>query len=567
MKVKSKDSPINENKSQITTMFSDKILIGAHVFLYLGLIADYFFKLSYNGNLLIWMIIITSGVIGSYFYSVSTNIKSLSRFGLYFAIINHLVVSVGLIFIVPISDPYILLLPLLLFSDGFRFGTKGVLINLGTQSLTVILAFIVQHGLNDQTIFSDILLNLVLLNFIGIFIWRMLVADYLERKLINQVRGEAQLEKDRLRSLINSMDAAVIATNSMGNITMYNGATLALLNTNLSLENQPLNKVLALTDEKGQDLDIIAEAKASNLVLRRNDVVLRLNSQDSLNLGISVAPVKQSYGQKIGEGFVITIRDITKERSLDEQKDDFISVTSHELRTPVAIIEANLSTALLGAMSKGMKKKTRDLITAAHDNTIFLANLISDLATLARAEKEFLDIDLKTIDPGEVLEEIVKDYSNEAEVKGLKIVIDPKKDYHKLLTSELYVHEVLQNFITNSIKYSKKGVITIGADTGIDNAIRFWVKDNGIGMSTSDKKNIFTKFFRSEDYRTRETGGTGLGLYIAKKLAERMGGKVWCESELNKGSVFYLEIPPIGALSTDHKKITQAEIEDVADSL
>ncbi len=567
MKIRSKDSSTNNHMLQVATIFSDKILIGAHVFLYTGLLVDYFLRLSYNGNLLVWIIIITSGVIGSYFYSVSTNIKSLSRYGLYFATINHLVVSIGLIFIVPIIGPYVLLLPLLLFSDGFRFGTRGVLVNLVTQSVTVVLAFIVQHGFTDRPILADILLYLVLLNFIGIFIWRMLIADYLERKLINQVRGEAQLEKDRLRSLINSMDAAVIATDSTGKITMYNGATLALLNTNLSLDNQPLSKVIALVDEKGEALDIIAEAKASNLVLRRNDVVLRLNKEDSLNLGISVAPVKQSYGQKIGEGFVITIRDITKERSLDEQKDDFISVTSHELRTPVAIIEANLSTALLEAMSKGMKKKTRDLITAAHDNTIFLANLVSDLATLARAEKKFLDIDLKTIDPGEILEEIAKDYKNEAEVKGLKIVIDKNKDYHKLLTSELYVHEVLQNFMTNAIKYSKKGVITIGSDTGSDNAIRFWVRDSGIGMSVADKKKIFTKFFRSEDYRTRETGGTGLGLYISKKLTERMGGNIWCQSELNVGSTFYLEIPAVGALESDHGKVTQAEIEDVASSL
>ncbi len=107
----------------------------------------------------------------------------------------------------------------------------------------------------------------------------------------------------------------------------------------------------------------------------------------------------------------------------------------------------------------------------------------------------------------------------------------------------------------------------IGAETGKDSATRFWVKDTGIGISVTDQKKLFTKFFRSEDYRTRETGGTGLGLYIAKKLAERMGGRIWCESELNVGSTFFLEIPPVGALKSDHSKVTQAEIEDVASSL
>jgi signal transduction histidine kinase len=110
-----------------------------------------------------------------------------------------------------------------------------------------------------------------------------------------------------------------------------------------------------------------------------------------------------------------------------------------------------------------------------------------------------------------------------------------------LYTSRLYLQEILQNFITNAIKYTKTGGITLSAGN-VRGGVRFAVADTGIGINTSDLKKIFDKFFRSEDYRTRENSGTGLGLYVTQKLAKKVNAKIEVESKIDHGSTFYLTV-------------------------
>lgn len=536
-------------------------------FILLGAFAvDFFVRRSYGMEFqfIILTIVVAAGL--AYFLlpgkSHPDSLRSLAV-----SVINHIIAFLALIFVVPIFGPYILILPLIMLSDGFRYGVSGILWNLFAQTVALVAAVIYQYDVLSTSVLSDSLLYLLLLDFTGIFLWRILRADYQDRLKLEALRASTRLEQDRLRSLINSMTEAVIATDNKGKITVYNGATLSLLDTNSSLLGSKLSEVLKITDSQGKKLDLIDAAHKSNLSMTRSDAVLKLSDADSLILEVNLAAVRPSYGQSIGEGFVITLRDITKEKSLEEQRDDFISVTSHELRTPIAIIEANLSTSLLENMSKGMQEKTKKLVEAAHDNVIFLANLVGDLSTLARAEKNFLDLAITKLKPREIIEHIKTDYEKEAKDKGLGIKIENGSKINDILTSDLYLKEILQNFMTNAIKYSKKGSITLGCSSDEKGNVKFSVKDTGIGVSAADQKMLFSKFFRSEDYRTRETGGTGLGLYISKKLAERISGKIWCESKLNEGSTFFLEVPSIGGLAEDKAEVAQVEIDEIASNL
>jgi len=122
----------------------------------------------------------------------------------------------------------------------------------------------------------------------------------------------------------------------------------------------------------------------------------------------------------------------------------------------------------------------------------------------------------------------------------LKSEIDPALEI--LHSSKLYAREVLQNFVTNAIKYTETGSVTIGAKPR-DKGILFWVQDTGIGISKSDQDKVFDKFFRSEDFRTRQNNGTGLGLYVTMKLARLLHAEINMQSELNKGSRFDIYIP------------------------
>ena len=167
--------------------------------------------------------------------------------------------------------------------------------------------------------------------------------------------------------------------------------------------------------------------------------------------------------------------------------------------------------------------------------------MINDLSTLSRAQRgvgqENEDIDLK-----QLAEKLYHEYTPQAETKGLRLILDTSHNLKSISTSRLYLEELLQNLITNAIKYTEEGDITLSIKQK-DDLVTFSVKDTGIGISRSDQKKIFQKFYRSEDYRTRETSGTGLGLYVSAKLSEKMNTKIELVSRLNHGSTFYFSLP------------------------
>jgi signal transduction histidine kinase len=273
------------------------------------------------------------------------------------------------------------------------------------------------------------------------------------------------------------------------------------------------------------------------------DLLLHYGDDSKANLYLSIAPVHLGYGSASGDhGYVLLIRDITREKSLEEERDEFISVVSHELRTPIAITEGNISNALYIATKDGDIQAVQDALKAAHDQTLFLAGLVNDLSTLSRAERGVLQVDVEAINPHQLVEDLAKTYTDQAAAKNLKLhtKLDPRLEV--LHSSTLYTREILQNFITNAIKYTETGSVTIGAKTD-PKGVRFSVSDTGIGISKSDQEKVFDKFFRSEDFRTRQNSGTGLGLYVTMKLARLIHAEISVESELNHGSIFTIFIP------------------------
>jgi two-component system, OmpR family, phosphate regulon sensor histidine kinase PhoR len=412
-------------------------------------------------------------------------------------------------------------------------------------------------GTNSQDPKSPSLLNR-LLGSIG--------RGHKERQILANLQATMAQEHDKLAALLNTIDTGVLTTDSEGIITLYNSAALSILNITISISGQQLTDILKLVGPDQRPVDLVKEVKTQNRPIEHIDTTLAISDKESIALQVVIAPIASSYGKK-REGYVITLRDITKQKSLDDQRNEFISVTSHELRTPIATIEASLSSVLVGEISEGIKPEALKMLDMAHKNTIYLGNLVKDLATLARAEGQYLGIDIKPVDPKKVVEEVVANYQKQAENRSLSLTVRPIVDLRPVLSSEIYISEIIQNFVTNAIKYTDKGAITVGAERAENNGVRFWVEDTGVGISHTDQKKLFTKFFRVEDFQTRETGGTGLGLYITKKLAERINGKVWCVSELGKGSTFFLEVPPISGRKTDARKISDAEIEDFANSL
>lgn len=344
-------------------------------------------------------------------------------------------------------------------------------------------------------------------------------------------------------SLINSMADGVIAVDRFTNVVLYNGAALNILDLNSSMNGQPLDKILKPSDKNGQPVDIIDYVR--KIKIPTVDESLRLTYEDgsTINLYLSVSPVVPGYGGTHRQsGYVLVLRDITREKSLEEERDEFISVVSHELRTPIAIAEGNISNAQFVAEKTGDPEQIKKALHDAHEQVLFLADMINDLATLSRAERGKLNVEVENINVHDFVQELVTGYQKQAEKRGLKLSARLDPHLELLASSSLYVREIMQNFITNSLKYTEHGSVTVSAKPR-EGGVEFAVHDTGIGISKSDQEKVFDKFFRAEDYRTRKASGTGLGLYVTMKLARLIHAEISLESELNHGSTFTIFIP------------------------
>lgn len=354
--------------------------------------------------------------------------------------------------------------------------------------------------------------------------------------------ASAEFERQRLMSLINSMADAVIAVNENVKIVLYNAAALNIFDTNKSLVDLPISEVVRIVDKNNQPFDLKHFVLSSRTQQTNRDYRFAYPDGSTINIYLSVAPVKLGWGKKGSQGYVILMRDITREKSLEEERDEFISVISHELRTPIAISEGEVSNALFLAQKIGANKQVADAIAKAHEQIMFLSDMVNDLSTLSRAERGKLELEIEKINAHDLLEELKADYEPQCAAKGLILHVSSEANISMLNSSKLYLREILQNFITNAIKYTEKGSVSISAHS-LDNGVRFEVSDTGIGISKPDQHRVFDKFFRSEDYRTRASSGSGLGLYVTIKLARLINAEIDIKSELNEGSAFTIQVP------------------------
>jgi len=352
----------------------------------------------------------------------------------------------------------------------------------------------------------------------------------------------ANLAYSRLVSLINSMADGVIALDKNVRVVLFNGAALNILDVNNLKEGALLSDLMKTIDKNNQPIDIASLIQETAIPTTNRDLRLVYKDGSFSNLYLNIAPVHMGYGKSSQEGYVLLLRDITSEKSLEEERDEFISVVSHELRTPITIAEGSISNAQLIVDKNNADIIVKQALKEAHTQVLYLADMINDLSTLSRAERGKLTLEVEPINVVELITDLAKNYQHDAEIKGLKIKTDIDPNLELLQSSKLYTKEILQNFITNAIKYTHKGHIIITAKQKKD-SVEISVADTGIGISKTDQDKIFDKFFRSDDYRTRQANGTGLGLYVTMKLARITHADITFSSQLNKGSKFTITMP------------------------
>lgn len=358
-------------------------------------------------------------------------------------------------------------------------------------------------------------------------------------------KGKVADEAKLLRTVVNNIREALICISDDGKITLYNAAALDMLDTNRNLIGATADDLFHLVDSHNDPIPLSEVIRGVELAIERTDLKLEDAEDHYINLRLNIIPIKQGYtsAKPKSGGTIVMAADITREKSLDDERDEFIAVVSHELRTPVAIAEGALSNLQLLLKRGGDPKLFSSTLNSAHKQILYLGQMVNDLSTLSRAQRG-LYMDDDEIDIISFIQSLYQKYHGDAEEKHLILIADAEVN-GKVIVPNMVIEEIMQNMITNAIKYTSNGKVVVGAMPSPKKAgyVRFYVKDSGIGISPEDQKHIFERFWRSEDYRTRKTSGTGLGLHVVDQLAQKINARVEVESKLNVGSTFSIDLP------------------------
>lgn len=451
-----------------------------------------------------------------------------------------------------LGSPFIALWIIVAIFAGV-FGAWGIIPMFALGSWYLFMAVI--DGTVSQTIIVTTLLAGWLPLVASFIIWHSRQShENTKDRAYRNLASELSEVANKAEVVINAIADGVVAVDNQGIIQLINPSAQQITGwgkqdaTKLSYQS-----VLKLTDSKDAELtnanDPVQTVLTTNKEASTNDLSLTTSSGKKLLVSVIVSPVGQ-----LGAGAIIVFRDITKQKKEEREQAEFISTASHEMRTPVASIEGYLGLAL-NPNTAQIDAKARDFIMKAHDSAQHLGRLFQDLLDVSKADDGRISNNPKVVDVVQFAHDITQGLRPQAEKKGLRFLYKPMPDEDtqadRRLTPVFYAHldndhlrEVISNLVENAIKYTPSGDVIV--DIGGDNEhIVISVTDSGIGIPTEDIAHLFQKFYRVDNSDTREIGGTGLGLYLSRRLTELMGGRMWVESEYKKGSTFYVELPRI----------------------
>ena len=449
-------------------------------------------------------------------------------------------------------------------------GFFGVIIS-GIMGLLVILQIIatsVQQGINIQFIIGYLFFGFLPLIF-SLVLWvRRQKTDDNTSSLENKLSAV----ESKSDVVINAIDDGVLAISKDGNIELINPSAQQIIGWDqgdaLGLNWKSVLKLVTSDGKDVEDLDNpIAQSLSKNQPTHNDKLFLLTSSEKRILVSIVSSPVGTD-----GEGIIVVFRDITKEKAEEREQAEFISTASHEMRTPVASIEGYLGLALNPATAH-IDEKARDFITKAHESAQHLGRLFQDLLDISKVEDGRMKNNPKIINVNEFLKDIFDGLATKANEKQLNYIFMPdiidegkEKSLQPIFYANIdpdHFREVVSNLIENAIKYTPSGEVVVNI-TGDDKQISVSVKDSGIGIPAEDIPHLFQKFYRVDNSDTREIGGTGLGLYLSRRLAEAMSGNLRVESKYKEGSTFYLEIPRMNS-SEAKQRLESAEVEKPED--
>ncbi len=340
-------------------------------------------------------------------------------------------------------------------------------------------------------------------------------------------------EKDKTLSIITNF--------SDGLLVFDNGNKLSLINPQaelfLQIKAEEISKRLMpeLKKQPGFKLLIEMLERESLKVFRKE-----LSVRDDLILEASTVSMI-SGGETLG--ILVILHDVTREKTIERLKTEFVSLAAHQLRTPLSGTKWALKLMLDGDVGKITKKQT-ELTSKLYESNERMIDLVNDLLNVARIEEGRYIFKPILADIGAIIQFVVNSYKEEVGERNLKLEFKvSEKELPQVKIDVEKIRLVIQNLIDNAIKYTVSGGSITVSLRRAGESIECQVSDTGVGIPEDQKARVFSKFFRGTNAVKIETDGSGLGLFIAKNIIEAHGGKIWFQSEEGKGTAFCFSLP------------------------
>jgi two-component system phosphate regulon sensor histidine kinase PhoR len=359
-------------------------------------------------------------------------------------------------------------------------------------------------------------------------------------RVLNEMREDlrARIEelhtgRREMEAILDAMTEGVLAFDSTRRILFSNRAAgLSLGFEHGEAIGKSLLEVSRIPTLSTCAQDVLAEARE----LRRE--LSGFTPQERFWEIIGV-PLRNAEGAV--RGGLLVFRDVTETRRLERTRQDFVANVSHEMKTPLTAIRGYAETLLDGALDEAAH--SRDFVARIRDSAERLESLIEDTLSLARIERGEAPLQLEPVIWTRLLEGITERYLPATRATGLTVTYAISPDLPPIQADVALLEQAIGNLVDNAIKYNRPaGKVDIRVE-GPAGGVRLTVEDTGLGIPRDDLPRVFERFYRVDKARSREKGGTGLGLSIVKHTVERHGGRVGCESEVGKGSRFWIELP------------------------
>ncbi|MCH7951316.1 PAS domain-containing protein [Patescibacteria group bacterium] len=365
---------------------------------------------------------------------------------------------------------------------------------------------------------------------------------------LQEAKDEIDREKTKAETILTSIGDGVVVTDRNGQIIFFNRAAEEFTGYTkeeslgkdfyevvgiLREENKPLAK------EETPTMAALKEEK----ITRTDKLFYTRKSGEMYPIALVATPL--IIGGAV-HGAIVTFKDITREKEIDRMKTEFISVASHQLRTPLSAIKWFTEMLIAGDAGKPTAEQ-KEFLEQVYGSNERMIELVNALLNVSRIEQGRIAIEPEPTDLIELVNQVLTELTPKIEEKKLKVVFSKHEKLPKIFIDPKLIRQVYANLLSNAMKYTpEKGEITILISRKGDEIIS-QISDKGYGIPKNQQDRIFTKFFRADNIRGISTEGTGLGLHIAKSVVESSGGKIWFESEEGKGTTFWFTLPASGS--------------------